>query len=230
MQSAKPWWASKTIWAAVVAFVAAVTGALTALGIHFEVLTPDGAAVIAGTVTSITGALASLVAVLGRVRATAVIGTPKPRTRRRTTLPPSAAAVVVAMLVFLGVVGVGCAEAQLRDTPLAQRIEQLTSDTLAAGAAGVRLADQPWSEEAASTIEACSPVLEASVAAALSRTVDVEQLGAQVLDCIAGGLVAWGQEVAAQVVALLRPVVMGTLAAVVEVAKLGGLAPVSSSP
>lgn len=67
----KPWWKSKTIWAAVIAFLMSVAPEL-------GIMSPDDAAGVGGDLTDIIAGLFAGFAIYGRVRARQRIGTPPP--------------------------------------------------------------------------------------------------------------------------------------------------------
>lgn len=67
----KPWWKSKTIWAAFIAFLMSVAPEL-------GILSPDDAAGLGGDFTDIIAGGFAAFAIYGRLRARQRIGTPAP--------------------------------------------------------------------------------------------------------------------------------------------------------
>lgn len=70
MEDVKPWWQSRTIWASIVAVLAVVAGYF-----RFELVEADQAALV-DAITSIIGAVAGVLAIYTRAKATTKIGKP----------------------------------------------------------------------------------------------------------------------------------------------------------
>lgn len=70
MEDVKPWWASRTIWASIIAVVAVIAGYF-----RYDIAPADQASLV-DVITTGVGAAASLIAIFTRIGATSQIGKP----------------------------------------------------------------------------------------------------------------------------------------------------------